>query len=63
MRPERPCDYIERWLKDQLAESGFHGFIVGISRGFYSAVTATLCSRTGASTHCLSRSIHQAEDQ
>ena len=38
-------------------------FVVGISGGIDSAVTSTLCARTGLKVMCLEMGIHQKEDE
>ena len=39
------------------------GFVVGVSGGIDSAVTSTLCAKTGLPTLCIELPIHQAESQ
>ena len=39
------------------------GFVIGISGGIDSALTSTLCARTGLELLCLEMPIHQAENQ
>jgi NAD+ synthase len=40
-----------------------NGFVIGVSGGIDSAVTSTLCAKTGLPTLCLEMPIHQAETQ
>lgn len=41
---------IEEWLREQINESGARGFVVGLSGGIDSAVTAALCQNVCAET-------------
>ena len=52
--------HITNWLKKYIAESKTKGFVVGVSGGIDSAVTSTLCAKTGISVLCLEMPIHQA---
>ncbi|MFM8242867.1 MAG: NAD(+) synthase, partial [Crocinitomicaceae bacterium] len=40
-------EYISNWLNDYLSKSKLKGFVVGISGGVDSALTASLCAKTG----------------
>ena len=55
--------HITRWLGDYAQKAGVNGFVVGISGGVDSAVTSSLCARTGMPTYCIEMPIHQAESQ
>lgn len=55
--------HIENWLKNYAARAGSKGFVVGISGGIDSAVTAALCARTGLPTLLLELPIHQSQSQ
>jgi NAD+ synthase len=61
------CDsvvrHISEWLVAQAKESRTKGFVVGVSGGVDSALTSTLCARTGLRTLALSMPIDQAPDQ
>lgn len=57
------AEHISGWLKDYCEAARLDGFVVGISGGVDSALTSTLCARTGLSLHALSMPIHQAPDQ
>ncbi len=59
MNAERVADHITDWLKEYCEEAGQHGFVIGVSGGIDSAVTSTLCARTGLSTLCVELPIHQ----
>ena len=43
---EAIAEHIVKWLDDYSAKSGVSAFIVGVSGGIDSAVTASLCART-----------------
>ena len=60
---EEIAKYIETWLGDYCQTSGMKGFVVGVSGGIDSAVTSTLCARTGRDVVVLDMPIHQAKDQ
>ena len=47
------------WLKKYIEKSHTKGFIVGISGGIDSALTSTLCAKTGLPTLCLDMPIFQ----
>lgn len=61
--PEKVAEYITNWLSQYAKTSGMKGFVIGISGGIDSAVTSTLCARTGFPVLCLEMEIHQAENQ
>ena len=63
MQTEKVVDHIVAWLKDYATNAGMKGFVIGISGGIDSAVTSTLCARTGLELLCLEMPIHQAESQ
>ena len=44
-------------------KAGSKGFVIGVSGGIDSAVTSTLCARTGLELLCLEMPIHQAPSQ
>ncbi|PID39306.1 MAG: NAD(+) synthase, partial [Proteobacteria bacterium] len=56
-------DHIVQWLNSYLDRSGMNGFVVGVSGGIDSAVTSTLCARTGQPVRALNMPILQAADQ
>lgn len=60
---ENVTDYITNWLKQYAEKSGLNGFVVGVSGGIDSAVTSTLCARTGLPVLCLDMPIRQQRDQ
>ncbi|RLB93556.1 MAG: NAD(+) synthase, partial [Deltaproteobacteria bacterium] len=55
--------YIVNWLKTYVEKSGLNGFTIGVSGGIDSAVTSTLCARTGKKVIALNMPIYQAKDQ
>lgn len=55
--------HIVDWLKNYCDSAGMTGFVVGISGGIDSAVTSTLCARTGQRTIVLNLPINQANAQ
>ena len=63
MNVEKVTDYIVKWLKDYAINAKVNGFVVGVSGGIDSAVTSTLCAKTGFPTLCVEMPIHQAESQ
>jgi len=63
MKVEKVIDHIVNWLKDYANNAGVNGFVVGVSGGIDSAVTSTLCAKTGLPVLCLEMPIHQAENQ
>ena len=56
-------EYITQWLSDYAKNAGSKGFVVGVSGGIDSAVTSTLCARTGMPVWALTMPIHQAQNQ
>ena len=61
--PDKVTNHIINWLKDYLEKSNLNGFIVGVSGGIDSALTATLCAKTGHPVKCLEMPIHQNKMQ
>lgn len=60
MHTEKVIDYIVSWLKDYATKAKVNGFVIGISGGIDSAVTSTLCAKTGLDLLCIEMPIHQA---
>ena len=56
-------NHIISWLTSYLKESSLHGFVIGVSGGVDSAVTSTLCAKTGFPTLLLNMPIHQKSKQ
>ncbi|MDC7994414.1 NAD(+) synthase [Altibacter sp. HG106] len=63
MKTEKVIDHIVNWLKDYITQAGLEGFVVGVSGGIDSAVTSSLCAKTGLRTLCVEMPIHQAASQ
>lgn len=63
METERVIKLIVDWLGSYCDEAGLKGFVVGISGGIDSAVTSTLCARTGKEVILLNLPIYQAREQ
>lgn len=63
MNESKVSQYIVDWLKAYAERASCAGFIVGISGGIDSAVTSSLCARTGLKTILLNMPIRQKEDQ
>ncbi|WBX71695.1 NAD(+) synthase [Tenacibaculum retecalamus] len=63
MNTPKVSEHIVQWLKEYATNAGVNGFVIGISGGIDSAVTSTLCAKTGLPTLCVELPIHQAESQ
>lgn len=63
MNTPKVVEHIINWLKDYATNAKVNGFVVGISGGIDSAVTSTLCAKTGLPTLCVELPIHQAKNQ
>lgn len=63
MQTEKVIDHIVNWLKDYANNAKLKGFVIGVSGGIDSAVTSTLCARTGLDLLCLEMPIHQGSNQ
>ncbi|APG61212.1 NAD(+) synthase [Christiangramia salexigens] len=63
MRTEKVAEHIITWLKEYATKANMNGFVVGVSGGIDSAVTSTLCAKTGLPTLCLEMPIHQDKGQ
>jgi len=61
MNTPKVAEHIINWLKDYATNAKVNGFVVGISGGIDSAVTSTLCAKTGLPTLCVELPIHQAK--
>ncbi len=61
MQTEKVVEYIVNWLKEYAINANVNGYVVGISGGIDSAVTSTLCAKTGLKVLCLEMPIHQAK--
>jgi NAD+ synthase len=63
MKTPRVIDHIVRWLKEYCDTAGLKGFVVGVSGGIDSAVTSTLCAKTGKKVILLNMPIYQSPEQ
>ena len=63
MQTQKVIDHIVSWLKDYATKANQKGFVIGVSGGIDSAVTSTLCAKTGLELLCLEMPIHQAPNQ
>ena len=61
MQTEKVVNHIVDWLKEYATKARVNGFVIGISGGIDSAVTSTLCAKTGLDLLCVEMPIHQAE--
>jgi len=60
---QKLSQFIENWLIKYIKKSKMDGFVIGVSGGIDSAVTSTICARTGYPTLCLEMGIHQNMSQ
>lgn len=63
MKTQQVIDYMVGWLADYCEKAGTRGYVIGISGGIDSAVTSTLCARTGKSVMVLNLPILQDPGQ
>ncbi|WP_027371562.1 NAD(+) synthase [Desulfovermiculus halophilus] len=63
MQTEKVCEFIVDWLIDYSRHAGTKGFVVGVSGGIDSAVTSTLCARTGMQVLAVDMPIYQPQSQ
>ena len=63
MDAEKVSKHIVNWLKSYAENAKVNGFVIGVSGGIDSAVTSTLCAKTGLPTLCVEMPIHQAQSQ
>ena len=61
--PEKVSKHIVSWIDNYINESGVKGIVVGVSGGVDSALTSTLCAKTGQNVLCLEMPIYQNKDQ
>lgn len=60
---EKVANHIVNWLKTYAENAKVNGFVIGISGGVDSAVTSTLCAKTGLKVLCVEMPIHQDANQ
>ena len=63
MQTEKVIDHIVKWLGDYCTGAGMKGFVIGVSGGIDSALTSTLCAKTGLDLLCVEMPIHQGANQ
>jgi NAD+ synthase len=63
MKVSKVIDYIVEWLINYCDNANMNGFVVGISGGIDSAVTSTLCAKSGKEVILLNLPIYQPEQQ
>ena len=63
MITEKVVEYIVDWLKEYAKNAKVNGFVVGVSGGIDSAVTSTLCAKTGIPVLCVEMPIYQGKNQ
>ncbi|UCD62084.1 MAG: NAD(+) synthase [Flavobacteriaceae bacterium] len=63
MQTEKVIDHIVTWLKSYATQAKINGFVIGVSGGIDSAVTSTLCAKTGLDLLCIEMPIHQGANQ
>jgi len=62
MQTDKVIDHIVNWLTSYCDNAGLKGFVVGVSGGIDSAVTSTLCAKTGRDVFLLDMPIYQTSD-
>jgi NAD+ synthase len=60
---EKVTNHIVNWLQSYAENNKVNGFVIGISGGVDSAVTSTLCAKTGLKVLCVAMPIHQDAKQ
>jgi len=60
MDTKKVVDHIVDWLKTYAVNANMEGFVLGVSGGIDSAVTSTICAKTGLPTLCVEMPIHQS---
>ena len=63
MNSKKIIKNISDWLKNYCLKSQINGFVVGVSGGVDSAVTSTLCAKTGLPVLCLDLPIYQSKEE
>jgi NAD+ synthase len=61
--PDKVTNHIINWLINYIEKSNLDGFVVGVSGGVDSALTSTLCAKTGYPVKCIEIPIHQDKKQ
>lgn len=63
MKNKEVINHIVNWLQNYAQDNKMNGFVVGVSGGIDSALTSTLCAKTGLPTLCLEMPIKQQQKQ
>ncbi len=63
MNLKKTNTYIINWLKSYCKKANSNGFVVGVSGGVDSALTATLAAQTGLPVLCVEMPIYQPKNQ
>ena len=63
MKTKDVAKYIIDWLTSYIEDAKLDGFVIGVSGGIDSAVTSTLCAKTGIKLLCLEMPIMQELSQ
>ncbi len=63
MNSEKIVKHIVGWLRDYIESSKLTGFVLGVSGGIDSALTSTLCAKTGKPVIAISLPLYQKADQ
>ncbi|MEW6078820.1 MAG: NAD(+) synthase [Thermodesulfobacteriota bacterium] len=63
MKTDKVINHIVGWLLDYCEKAGVGGYVIGVSGGIDSAVTSTLCARTGKKVMVLNLPILQDPGQ
>jgi len=56
-------EHIVKWLTDYCDKAGLAGFVIGVSGGIDSALTSTLCAKTGKKTVVINMPIRQSVNE
>ena len=63
MKNKEVIDHIVNWLNNYCQTNKMNGFVIGISGGIDSALTSTLCAKTGKKVIVLSMPIRQHKEE
>lgn len=63
MNYKKISEYITNWMSKYIEDNSIKGFVIGVSGGIDSAVTSTLCAKTGFPLLILEMPIRQGKDQ
>ncbi len=63
MKKEKVINHIVEWLRSYAINAKCKGFVIGVSGGIDSALTSTLCAKTGLHLLCVEMPIHQGQNQ